>query len=363
MRPQPEVQRVERRTRFFLGAVGAWLALGFLFAAELVTYGHFSIVAAFEVAALTVVPAGLFSIPVWWLTRRQPWSQLPAPLAVAAHAITAVIFGVLMVSIELAASAAIRQTETLHIITSSMGLAALMGTVIYGLVVGASFAIRSQSALQSERAEVNAQRANVAEARSALAAADLATMRARLHPHFLFNALHSISALVRTKPAEADVAIEQLGKMLRAIISDGGTDASRLDDEVELAQTYLAFERRRLGERLSVVVDVDESAGEAVVPRLLLQPLVENAVRHGIEPQGRPATIAIQAVVKGSDLVITVTDDGAGCGPIDWDARGNGLVALRRRLFALYEQRASLVGSSRVDLQACKLEYSIVSPK
>ena len=128
-------------------------------------------------------------------------------------------------------------------------------------------------------------------------AARLAELQSRIRPHFLFNTLNTALTLVRLDPARAEGVLEDLAELFRVALSESG-DAVTLHDEVELAKRYLAIEQIRFGSRLQVVWELDDAAGAARVPPLLLQPLVENAVRHGIEPADDGGTIWVRTRVK-----------------------------------------------------------------
>lgn len=145
-----------------------------------------------------------------------------------------------------------------------------------------------------------------------LANARLAALRGQLHPHFLFNALNSVSTLVADDPRAAQKMITQLGELLRATLSEvGGADCT-LRRELEILRRYTAIEEVRFGERLRVRVECTPDALDARVPPLLLQPLVENAVLHGIQPSLRGGTVHVAARREGRWLRVEVTDDGVG---------------------------------------------------
>jgi two-component system sensor histidine kinase AlgZ len=137
--------------------------------------------------------------------------------------------------------------------------------------------------------------------------ARLAELQSRIRPHFLFNTLNTALALVRLDPARAEGVLEDLAELFRVAISDSGESVS-LAEEVALAQRYLAIEQIRFGERLKVSWELDADAGAARVPPLLLQPLVENAVRHGIEPAPAGGSIRVRTRVKGGRVQLTIVN-------------------------------------------------------
>jgi two-component system sensor histidine kinase AlgZ len=132
-------------------------------------------------------------------------------------------------------------------------------------------------------------------------------LQARIRPHFLFNSLNSAIALVREDPRKAETLLEDLSELFRhALVVKG--DAVTLAEEVQVARHYLAIEQIRFGERLRVEWAIDPAAGNARVPALFLQPLVENAVKHGVEPSPTGADVKVSTQRRGSVVVIKVTN-------------------------------------------------------
>jgi two-component system, LytTR family, sensor histidine kinase AlgZ len=137
--------------------------------------------------------------------------------------------------------------------------------------------------------------------------ARLAELQARIRPHFLFNTLNSAIALVRDDPHKAEALLEDLSELFRhALVAK--TDAATLDQEVQMARHYLDIEQVRFGDRLRVQWAIDPDAGRAKVPALFLQPLVENAVKHGVEPSSTGADVKVTTQRRGSVVVIKVTN-------------------------------------------------------
>lgn len=165
--------------------------------------------------------------------------------------------------------------------------------------------------------------------------AELRALRAQVNPHFLFNSLHSIGALAGTRPASARDMAVGLGEFLRQSLRLGALAGVPLRQEVDLTRQYLAIEQVRFGERLQVEWSLDPMAGQARLPPLLLQPLVENAVRHGVEPSEAGATVRISTRRRGSVVLIKVTNTvPAGAG-----APGHGVALdnVRERLRLLHD--------------------------
>jgi signal transduction histidine kinase len=175
-----------------------------------------------------------------------------------------------------------------------------------------------------------------------LAEAQLHALKSQLHPHFLFNALNAVVTLTTSDPPAAKRVVILLSDLLRRALADGGSQEVPLAREIDFARSYLEIEQVRFPTRLSVEVSVDPRTEQALVPHLVLQPLVENAVRHGIGPKAGPGTVRIEAGLDGDALRLSVLDDGVG--PSD-AARsrgaGVGLSNVRARLARLYGDRAS----------------------
>jgi two-component system, LytTR family, sensor kinase len=175
-----------------------------------------------------------------------------------------------------------------------------------------------------------------------LAEARLHVLSAQLQPHFLFNALHAISALVWEDQARADRLLARLSDLLRLTLRSGTRVETTLAEEVALLQHYAEIQEARYGDRLRVSFDVESRVQEALVPRLILQPLVENAIRHGVTRRITPGQVEVRAWERAGRLHLTVRDDGVGLGT--QVREGLGLSITRARLKQLYgrEQRFAL---------------------
>jgi LytS/YehU family sensor histidine kinase len=158
----------------------------------------------------------------------------------------------------------------------------------------------------------------------------------QLHPHFLFNTLNAVSALMHQDVELADRMIARLGDLLRTTLDNADKQEVPLQQEIDFIRPYLEIEQARLGTRLSIGIDIDPNTVDARVPNLILQPLVENAVRHGIAPRPGPGRIEISARRENGHLHIQVRDDGAGIKQIDRLKEGVGLSNTRARLEQLY---------------------------
>jgi LytS/YehU family sensor histidine kinase len=175
-----------------------------------------------------------------------------------------------------------------------------------------------------------------------LAKARLSALRMQLQPHFLFNSLNAIAELVHKDPDAADDMLVALASLLRLTLETSGEQELPLSRELEFVKRYLAIEHVRLGDRLQVAFDLAPDTPEALVPAFLLQPLVENAVRHGLEAQAEPGRLRISASRRGSDLLLTVFDSGPGLRADKPLREGIGLANTRARLDELYGAAGTL---------------------
>ena len=217
----------------------------------------------------------------------------------------------------------------------------LAGLLYYWLTVGVYYAFAYQRLYHEARLATARLEADVSSAR-------LTALAAQLQPHFLFNTLNSISVLTQEDPPRARQVLLRLGDLLRASLDRQGRPEVPLAEELRLTDDYLEIQRVRFGERLGIRVDVEPAARTGMVPALVLQPLVENAIRHGVETRPEGGAIAIHARRAGATLRLSVSDDGPGLGPNGGPAReGVGLVTTRARLAQLYgdAQRLTLSGA------------------
>jgi two-component system LytT family sensor kinase len=226
----------------------------------------------------------------------------------------------------------------------------LWSLLVYLLVVGGWQAVQYSQHYLASQLRLERLERNFSEAR-------LNVLRMQLDPHFLFNALNTISSLVVSQPKLARGMIEQLGDLLRLSLESGRRQHVRLGEELEFLGHYLAIQKTRFGDSLHVVMDVPDSARDIMVPSLILQPLVENAVRHGLSPRPGGGTVWVQAAINGTMLCITVEDDGVGLGD-NWtdDRVGLGLGGTRERIAMLHPvQNAGLQIRPREDGGTCVL--------
>jgi len=312
----------------------AWLPFFAVWVLFILAYtgGEVGLAQAFESGAVAIGTAAGLGFIVWRFTGRFPWPDRIRLRFYLVHLLAGIAF----------ATAWLLIIDTIEFLSFGMDLAEfirearrvvgwqlLMGLWIYGGVAAVSYTLRIRERLREQE--------RIAAGAQALAAeAQLRALKAQLNPHFLFNALHSVSFLVQEAPDEAEAAIDQLGGLLRYALDEGGNDEVLLMDEWAFTSAYLDLESVRFGSRLRVDVDIDSDAMSCAVPPFSLQPLVENCVRHAIDQRPEGGLIQIRAGVDDTTLIITVKDDGPGSDSVREVDEGHGLGDLRRRLEALY---------------------------
>ena len=226
---------------------------------------------------------------------------------------------------------------TVHKALNSVFVASDMNAMLYGLIVLAKYAgeyYRRYQAGVAMAAELQAQ----------LAQAQLLSLKMQLNPHFLFNTLHSISALIQEDPEGAETMIARLSDLLRISLDNPSEQEVPLRQELDFLKLYLEIEQIRFEDRLTVQFEIDSEAMEALVPNMILQPLVENAIKHGIANRSEGGRVVIAAKKRATDLLLRVYDNGS---DLPADAifsfkEGVGLATTRGRLDRLYGDRQRL---------------------
>lgn len=179
----------------------------------------------------------------------------------------------------------------------------------------------------------------------ALAEARLMALTARIRPHFLFNSLNGILGIIRSDPRRAEKALEELAELFRALMHDP-RELVPLSEEIALCRQYIELEKLRLGDRIRVSWDIEQCPPDALVPPLMLQPLLENAVYHGIEPASEPGTISIKLLHSGNSIVIAMSNPHE-----NQNGRTTGnhmaLANIRERLMLFYDRAANLESEVR----------------
>jgi two-component system, LytTR family, sensor kinase len=291
-----------------------------------------------------------WSLPQYliWLTlaplvlranRRWPLEHGPRGIRILGHLIGSILFsavglGILDLSDRVFHWAPLMGAPTLVTSVKYTIIHLHWGTAIYWLVIAADQTLK----YYAESRETAIEASQLSEQ---LDQATLTALRSQLNPHFLFNTLNSIAVSIRQDPARAEGMVYRLADFLRLTLSQSDRSVIALKDELDFAVSYLDIERNRFADRLAVRIEVDPPLLEVSVPTLILQPLVENAVKHGIGPRPGGGTITIRGKRAGDRLELSVSDDGAG--PSRKRPDGVGLANVRRRLDTHFAGRAELV--------------------
>lgn len=187
------------------------------------------------------------------------------------------------------------------------------------------------------------------EQEKALIESELKQLQSQIEPHFLFNTLANVSVLVDANPEQAKVMLDKLTTLLRASMTGHRSSHVTIASEMKLLEAYLAIQGTRLGDRLTATFDISDAARNVMIPPYLLQPLVENAIKHGIEPCVKGGSIAIEAQNKGNQCVLKVVDNGLGLSVnSDNTGHGIGIKNAKSRLNAMYQGRATLTITENV---------------
>ncbi len=205
------------------------------------------------------------------------------------------------------------------------------------------------------------QKQKLSEIKGELLEAKLEALKAQLHPHFLFNTLNSVSALMTTDVSGAQKVLSNLGRLLRSLFHQDGEHLVSFEEELEYIRYYLEIEQARFSDRLEVSYRIDPATKAALVPKLLLQPLVENALIHGIGKSEEGGKITIVSKLEEPYLFILVVDNGVGMKEVDkiWEYAGVGLNNTRERLSQLYGDSQSIRINS-IPNQEFKVEIQIL---
>jgi signal transduction histidine kinase len=285
-------------------------------------------------AAVYVYTLALLMIPVRrWCARLHDVSRPVSTIAVAhaamAIAVLAIWFGVQFAFHRLTIGPFFWRL----VYADSWLFQIVTGALAYGAAVGVTIAAQAWA---RERQRDRREHELVIAARDA----ELSVLKAQFQPHFVLNALNSLLALVDRDPALARTMIVRLADLMKAVFERADTDQVPLERELDLVRAYLDVERIRLGSRLAVTFEIDDAARGAMVPALLLQPIVENAVKHGVAPYATARYVEVQAAIAHGRLQIVVRDAGHGASPQVPAAlafgTGRGLQITRRRLDGAY---------------------------
>jgi len=300
---------------FWLIYAGAWIVMAASHFSFFVTHLGRSFPQAFKGAVFTIGPGAVFGIGIVLACKRLPWSPNRRGLFLLVHLLLLSLYVALWRLVE---------RETFFAVLIYLSIAAIV------------YAIQATERLRIEEARAT-------QAESLRTRAELEALRSQLNPHFLFNTLHSLMALVRHNPPAAEDALEKLALLLRhTLVAKQDAEDVLFSEELDFIQNYLALEQIRLGNRLRVEEVIGADTLTCLLPPLTLQPLVENSVKHAIAVRPEGGLLRLTAERRNGRLVLEVYDDGPGAKPEELDAStGAGLKITQQRLKTRFGDRAS----------------------
>jgi sensor histidine kinase YesM len=349
---------MERRLRHLKGFAlycSAWVALAVVYLGQNVARRYYLgdprpwqdawyLIVTFTLSA-ALTPA------ILWLGRRWPLERPSLPKKLLTHFVASLLFtfakgvlAALIYQIFPALYAPLPVMSFMTELTLQMVYGAQNGVIAYWLVIAAQTAHQNYMRYQERAREAMRLELNAAQLRTQIAHAKLSALKAQLQPHFLFNTLNAIMVLVRQHDARlAETMLQRFSDLLRAVLADSDAQEVPLARELEYARLYLSLEQLRFSDRLTVRIAVAPELLDAPVPHMCLQPVLENAIRHGIEKKHSAGRITISALLVADKLQLAIEDDGPGFGTGDcFDAHGIGLSNTRARLTQLYGETAEI---------------------
>jgi sensor histidine kinase YesM len=350
----------ERLAGVVVWTIAATVAVTALFA----SWGHLSWRQVLEHSTANALFSGIcVTLCVLVLPKIAPWAhrRLPAVLAWSVIAATLAVLGTAGSLIATATAVVLRILPASRFFAEWYPVAlrtSIYFTLIFGLAGTMIQQLRFR--LASTTVALRTKERDEAEARRLVAEAQLASLEARVDPHFLFNTLNSIAALVRDRPADAERVIEQLSSLMRSSLDRRASSLVTLDEELALVRSYLEIERIRFGERLRFRVESPSELGSALVPRLSLQTLVENCVKYAVSPSREGAAVAVRAAADGGRLHLSVEDDGPGFDSSHLP-ESHGLHLLKSRLAMTFGDRAAFRIDSKPGRTSAALDLPLTT--
>jgi hypothetical protein len=321
--------------KFWIGAAVFWFCFGLIAGTQvwisMIHHGHFVplLIGHFILLWETWLA---FTVVVFWLLQRFPIVP-PTHRNLLIHALAACVIGLMHASIEIVLTHVIRPYDHMTPTWAQTNIARQFfwslpsEIIIYAAVAGALQAVSYYGRYRQREVEA-------AQLQASLTSARLHALEVQLQPHFLFNTLNAVTSLVRTrKNDEAVTMIAGLSDLLRYSLDHEGDPQVTVEAETGMLRRYLEIQRSRFADRMTYSIDVDDSARRAAVPTLILQPLAENAIRHGIARSSEGGSVAVKAFRENGFLRVEIRNSGklaAG------DANGIGLRNTRERLRQLY---------------------------
>ena len=330
--------------RFWLIYCLAWIPFALSYAAVFTADGNYnSIAGLLFLIGRNVISAAVLGVSVVLICNRIDWSLHRRFWFFPLHILSALVFSfswaiTLFFIFSINSYNRTGKWEFVSFTGNALQWQAFTGITIYVTIASVIYVMQVVRNLREE--ERRAARAETLYAQNSLA-----VLQAQLNPHFLFNTLHSLMALVRYDAEKAENALEKLAEMLRYSLKDKRDSKNylvRLEDELNFVENYLELEKLRLGERLNVEKNIENAALDCLLPAFTIQPLIENAVKHGIAPKNIRATIFIAAKKEQNFLKLEIADDGIGSDTEKIEtAKGLGINLIREQLQIYYGEKST----------------------
>jgi len=298
----------------------------------------------------------VFTPAILWLGRRWPLDHAHSRRPIALHLGASIAFSLVSTALEVPLLAGFGM---LPAFSGPMSFAKDLwfllpydlhgGIIRYWAVVGLQALFRSNQETRRSEREALELKVHSSQLAEQLTSSQLSALKMQLHPHFLFNTLSAIMVLVRHgKGREAETMLSRLSDLLRHTLDDVEAQEVPLWRELDFLRLYLSIEQVRFEDRLRVRMEAGPEVSDALVPHMALQPIVENAVRHGLGQSEQPVLIHVSVSRINGDLALTVTDDGPGCPSPVFEEKGIGLTNTRNRLKRLYGAGATLSAENQL---------------
>lgn len=333
---------IQLTKRFWLIYCLAWIPYALSYAAVFLTDFNYKFSALFFSVSRNIISAAVLGVFAVWLCNCINWSFHRRIWFFPLHVLLALSFsfiwaGVLFLSFTITNYNRTGSWEFVSFLGNALQWQVFTGLTIYATIASIIYVLQVVQNLREE--ERRSARAETLYAQTSLAA-----LQAQLNPHFLFNTLHTLMALVRYDAEKAENALEKLAEMLRYSLKDKRDSKNylvRLEDEITFVENYLELEKLRLGDRLMVEKNIESDTLDCLLPAFTIQPLVENAIKHGIAPKNILATVFISAKIENHRLKIEVRDDGIGSQNDKLNsANGLGLNLVREQLNINYGEES-----------------------
>jgi hypothetical protein len=364
--------RVVQLLRTFAWSLAVWTVVGLVFVGQDVSrrlfYDDPALWREIGFWAMRVVLSALLTLVVLRLAAMFPMEKRAWPRRLALHLFLSLCFGVVRTGIETVAyshltadwGAAYEWTRSMGYTFKVLLIFGMHQAVIaYWFILAIHTAWRYHERFQERAAAAFRLELKASELRAEVTRAQLGALKMQLQPHFLFNTLNAIMGMVRVgEVQQAERALSRFSDLLRAVLDDMDAQEVTLERELTYFRLYLSIEQLRFADRLGVLIDADPDVLDAAVPHMGLQPVVENAVRHGIGRRVAGGSIEVRAARVGGSLHLRVRDFGAGPRSAAPAGRGLGLSNLRARLEQLYGADADL----RIDISADGATVDVVVP-